>query len=211
MNHSTLLQALARTPSADNSQPWSFTLGAQVLLCRIGARTGQACPFGPKDHATLLSGGAMHQSLAIALAPSDVAGTISVRECAAGWELSATVAADPRPESPAIRGLLARHTNRLSFRSDPVTWSPPDRYWPGNSQVRFINNRAVIAELAAATGSAPLPASILVNFTNGCFQASVGPTRRLHAATDWTPPHCTCRLEGGSLCDSSRLGREWSN
>lgn len=93
----------------------------------------------------------MHQSLAMALAPLGAEGTVKVDEGLTGWELSATVGAYPNAESPAIRRLYARHTNRLPYRGDPVTWSPQHQSWPGNSQVRVVTDRAVIAELAAAT------------------------------------------------------------
>jgi hypothetical protein len=93
----------------------------------------------------------MHQSLAIALAASGAADTITVHESAAGWELETAVGAASSVESPAIRSLHARHTNRLPYRSDPVTWLHPTQSWPGSSQVRFIKDRGAIAEVAAAT------------------------------------------------------------
>lgn len=126
MNHElrSFLAALARTPSADNSQPWTFSIRSKTLHCDSSpARMG-----GPAAVMTaqsqLMTGGAMHEAMSAQLKEPVIRCAASPEQGNA-WSLSVALAdVEKHWCESAHDALLQRHTNRLPFRKEPVRWRP---------------------------------------------------------------------------------------
>lgn len=142
-----ILELLSRTPSADNSQPWRFALDASAIRCHsVPARVAHD-PFGPVGHATLLSAGAMHESMS-RLFGDDARVAASIQ--ADRWSIDATCARLPDPQETVARQLAQRHTNRLPYTKQAVAWPALPQRWPEGGKVLAIDAPATIAAVGAA-------------------------------------------------------------
>lgn len=138
-----VLSLLARTPSADNSQPWRFAaMDGHGICCRYRRSHGRVDPFGPVGHATLLSAGAMQESVEH-LYGSDAESDLQL--AAEPWEIRMPSESMPDMESPAAIALLNRHTNRLPYRRAEVCWQPPARLWTRGCRTIITTNRDVVS------------------------------------------------------------------
>lgn len=120
----SFLAALGRTPSADNSQPWTFSIRGQALHCegQSGAVDGPQAVM--TAHSQLMTGGAMHEAMSAQLPDAAIRGTVQSAQSGA-WSLSVELAAvSKRWRKAPHDALLQRHTNRLAYRPDPVLWRP---------------------------------------------------------------------------------------
>jgi len=120
----SFLAALGRTPSADNSQPWTFSIRGQALHCegQPGAVDGPQAVM--TAHSQLMTGGAMHEAMSAQLPDAAIRGTVQSGQSGA-WSLSVELAAVSKHWRKASHdALLQRHTNRLAYRPDPVLWRP---------------------------------------------------------------------------------------
>ena len=140
MNHElgSFLAALARTPSADNSQPWMFSIRHHSLHCD----SSPASMGGPvavmTSHSQLMTGGAMHEAMSAQLDEPVIRCAISPEQGNA-WSLSVEIAAIGRHwRKSAHEALLQRHTNRLAYRKDPVRWRPPASGFDEDIQLHLI-------------------------------------------------------------------------
>ena len=140
MNHElgSFLAALARTPSADNSQPWMFSIRHHSLHCD----SSPASMGGPvavmTAHSQLMTGGAMHEAMSAQLDEPVIRCAISPEQGNA-WSLSVEIAAIGRHwRKSAHEALLQRHTNRLAYRKDPVRWRPPASGFDEDIQLHLI-------------------------------------------------------------------------
>jgi hypothetical protein len=112
-----LARAAVAAPSADNSQPWRFHITGARLSVRAPA---QAHFFGPADHPTLLSVGAVAENLALSVAAPGGGGRLEMGDLSRGdpyfdFELDQSDAPVVIPQQ-----LLDRHTNRHPFTSKPL-------------------------------------------------------------------------------------------
>jgi hypothetical protein len=142
-----ILELLARTPSADNSQPWRFVVGESFICCHSLPAEQSHGPFGPLGHATLLSAGAMHESMHQLF--GDDARIESVID-ADRWAINLTHGTLPDPKGTAARRLAKRHTNRLPYTQEPVVWPKLSEEWPGGGKILPINDPASISAIGAA-------------------------------------------------------------
>ena len=141
------LDALARTPSADNSQPWRFSEADGRFACAYRVRHGHVDPFGPTGHASLIAGGAMHESMAgVAGRDADRSGIATAID-PTGWTVTLHA---PASEAAGIAGLLGRHTNRHPYLRATVDWSVPARPWPRGTRISLLAAADRIALVAQA-------------------------------------------------------------
>ncbi len=63
MNIDQFVSIITTAPSADNSQPWLFSNDGQVLSIRYLHRADKPDPFGAFGHGSLISGGALHETI----------------------------------------------------------------------------------------------------------------------------------------------------
>lgn len=145
-----VMDALARTPSADNSQPWQFTQTERRIACAYRVRSGGVDPFGPTGHASLIAGGAMHESMAGVAAGDAERAAIDVAIDPAGWKLTLHDPAAAIDDSHGAAGLLGRHTNRHPYLRTAVDWHATTRPWPAGTKISVVNSPDGIARLAQA-------------------------------------------------------------
>lgn len=145
-----VLRVLARTPSADNSQPWRFRVDASSLACHSLPPGMDHGLFGPLGHATLISAGAMSESMRqlFGEAPEMVIGDD-------GWALRQHFQTLPEASGVAAGKLLDRHTNRYPYAREAVSWpgfTAPTAPCPPRFGTRAIllSDRAAIEEAGAA-------------------------------------------------------------
>ncbi len=138
-----VFKLLARTPSADNCQPWRFaSTDGHRISCQSHRNHGRFDPFGPLGHATLLSAGAMQESMEH-LYGRDAG--CEVMLAAERWEIRMPSPSTPDIGSPAAKALLDRHTNRLPYRQAEVSWQPPARLWPRGCRAVMTTSRDVVS------------------------------------------------------------------
>lgn len=112
-----LARAAIAAPSADNSQPWKLRISEGQLSAFAPPEPNF---FGPGDHATLLSIGAVAENLVQTMAASQGGGQLKVRDLARGqpyFDVELASADQPLVVPPHI---LDRHTNRHPYASTPV-------------------------------------------------------------------------------------------
>ncbi len=144
---SEILQLLSRTPSADNSQPWRFAVGESSIHCHSTPAEQSHGPFGPLGHATLLSAGAMHESMNLLF--GDDSRIESVID-ADRWAINLTYGTLPDLKGAAARRLAKRHTNRHPYTQEPVAWPKLPEEWPDGGKAILINEPASISAIGAA-------------------------------------------------------------
>lgn len=143
-----ILRLLSRTPSADNSQPWRFAIGERSLRCHSLATETSNGPFGPLGHATLLSAGAMHESMKQLFGDE---ARIEVRLDADRWAIESTYGTLPDPlSSEAAQRLAKRHTNRFPYNRQPIVWPQLPIEWPAGGRAVLIDDPRSISTIAAA-------------------------------------------------------------
>lgn len=114
-----LVRAAIAAPSADNCQPWRFHLTGAKLSVHAPAKTHF---FGPADHATLLSVGAVAENLALSAAASASGGRLEVGDLSRGDPYFDFELAQPDDDAQVVipKQVLDRHTNRHPFTAKPL-------------------------------------------------------------------------------------------
>lgn len=146
----TELAALAaRSPSADNAQPWRLTWTGRLLEIGYAERQGASTVFPAHSHATLLGVGALAENIDMALAANGLRGHWQWSD--ADRQPYGTVAL---PDVPAAfrtpDGPLKRHTNRLAFRREPLPAELVERLGAcheGGNRVTILRHAADLARL----------------------------------------------------------------
>lgn len=109
----------ALAPSADNAQPWRLTWNGEALAIGYVERHASSKVFTAHSHATLLGVGAVAENLDTALRANGVAG--QWQWASGDQQPYGSVALAHVPATFTVpEGPLARHTNRLPFRRDPL-------------------------------------------------------------------------------------------
>jgi hypothetical protein len=106
------LTLAARTPSADNSQPWRFDVQGNSLAVHFIERQPSSL-FGCDAHATLLSIGGMAHALKACGA------TIAWRDITKGQPYFTADLPDSGPRN--AKPFLERHTNRLPYKKGGIS------------------------------------------------------------------------------------------
>ena len=144
------LAALSRTPSADNSQPWTFSIRDHRLHCDGSPSAMGASLAAMTAHSQLMTGGAMHEAMSAQLSDSYIHSTLSPAPDHA-WSLSVELAAVQKNWRKAAHdALLGRHTNRLAYRRDPVQWRPAASRFNGAVHVQLIKPGRALHLIARA-------------------------------------------------------------
>jgi len=119
MNIDQFISIVSTAPSADNSQPWLVSDDGQILSIRYFHRSNTPDPFGAFGHATLISGGALQETIdtLLKLGGQPTSQSI-VRANEKTWILdipkSTIVLANPDSDYSCI---TSRHTNRHPFKA----------------------------------------------------------------------------------------------
>jgi len=109
-------------PSADNTQPWRFELDGSALSLRFDSARMHNTSF-PFDHpATMITMGAvienLDQAAALLQLPCELKPIIPTSP---PYEfLKLTLSDSNLPHAPENAPLFARHTNRLTYRTNPI-------------------------------------------------------------------------------------------
>ena len=119
----TLLRAAQASPSADNSQPWCFSLRARGFSVAFDTERGGNGFFGPESPATLLAIGALAEhvretadELGIDIQIENLVDSSTV-----GFPYLKVNLTQPLKEKVAKKpAVFARHTNRLPFQSRTI-------------------------------------------------------------------------------------------
>lgn len=118
MNIDQFISIISTTPSADNSQPWLVSNDGQNLSIRYFHRSNTPDPFGTFGHATLISGGALQETIdtLLQLGGQPTSQSI-VRTSEKTWILDIPTSAIllTNPDSDYSR-ITLRHTNRHPFK-----------------------------------------------------------------------------------------------
>lgn len=114
-----LLRLATLAPSADNSQPWAFTLEGDELVGRYGHPSNFKDPFGPAGHASLLAAGTLHENLHL-LSAGQVETHLTPDDALTPWTLRIAPASIGEPTAEVRRGIEARHTDRHPFARRPL-------------------------------------------------------------------------------------------
>jgi hypothetical protein len=118
-----LLDAGHRAPSADNSQPWRFCWDGDVLTVSYDSKRLRGQTFGPNEHATLVTMGAVRENLVqmadwLGLEPILIPPENDSRLSAyARIKLNHRKVLKTKIEQ---HHLFKRHTNRLSYARSPI-------------------------------------------------------------------------------------------
>lgn len=112
-----LARAAIAAPSADNSQPWRFRVSDGRLSVFAPP---EAHFFGPADHATLLSVGAVAENLALSTVGR---GRMELGDLSQGNPYLDFELAEPDAPVQIPQEVLDRHTNRHPFDAKPL---PPE-------------------------------------------------------------------------------------
>jgi hypothetical protein len=105
-----VIRAAIQAPSADNSQPWRFSLHNHTLHCHYEHAGAFLDPFGSLSHASLLAGACVHENLHQMFGQA-----VTARLGTEAWSLEVDVQACP-PPNPALQARIdARHTNRHPY------------------------------------------------------------------------------------------------
>jgi hypothetical protein len=118
-----LFDAGHRSPSADNSQPWRFKWDGDVLTITYDSERVRGRTFGPDDHATVITMGAVRENLLqmaewlgldpMLLSPENGSRLSSYDRI----KLKHTETLKPNADQ---HSLFRRHTNRLSYAPSPI-------------------------------------------------------------------------------------------
>ncbi|MFN4062794.1 MAG: hypothetical protein ACK4JA_01270 [Parazoarcus communis] len=194
MDLQTFVAALVSAPSADNAQPWQLQVDPEMLHCSYQPNSDGPDIFGPMGHASLLSAGALQEN-ARRLLGQEAASTLNVSTASGTWSISIPLrdiaAADIRHKD----ALLSRHTNRHAYK--------------GKLDHALYLNALASGSSRTPCGSAPLRASTVMNFTNGCSAACDGTRTQSHSAPDLTLTRWTSHRADGSSCDSYQAGTDF--
>lgn len=107
----------ALAPSADNSQPWCLRWNGRELAVAFALRHPSHSVFAADSHATLLSAGAVAETLEAALTTNAMHASWQWPSNPALGQPYATVGLDGAPANfTSPEGPRRRHTNRLAFR-----------------------------------------------------------------------------------------------
>lgn len=134
-----VLMLLSRTPSADNSQPWRFRVEVSSIVCHsLPPGIGRGL-FGPMGHATLLSAGAMAESM-----KQLFGGAPEIIFSDDGWEIRQSYQSLPDTNGMSARKLMNRHTNRFPYARETVSWRGLSS---DDGQLRILTDRRAIEEI----------------------------------------------------------------
>jgi hypothetical protein len=134
-----ILRVLARAPSADNSQPWRFIFDGEEVHCVCRSSVQPFDPFGPMGHATLLSAGAMHQSMA-ELFGANCQPEEDIDDDTGRWAINAGCHGIPILHNHVATALMGRHTNRFPYRRSPVDWHASAQVWPQGGMAILVTD-----------------------------------------------------------------------
>lgn len=104
-------------PSADNSQPWVFSIADDQVDCQYRHRGNATDVFGENGHGTILAAGALQENIDRLLACHGLPS--SQRTLEHGWRLLFSAPQVPLTPNPSLSTMLNRHTNRRSFAPAP--------------------------------------------------------------------------------------------
>lgn len=117
MNIEEFILIATTAPSADNSQPWEFFIGEKTLSIRYKHRSRRNDTFGAFGHGTLISAGALHETIDTALRIGGVQtiNTINYKS-EDSWVIEVPIDSIQLANSKAdFSPLTARHTNRHPY------------------------------------------------------------------------------------------------
>ena len=101
------IQYAVTSPSADNSQPWVFSVEGDTVVCKYRHTGGAEDPFGANGHGTLIAAGALHENIDRLLIMLGM--EAAQRKLSPDWELRFSLPTGMLPEAEGLRAILA-HT-----------------------------------------------------------------------------------------------------
>lgn len=117
MSMRELVRAASAAPSADNSQPWRFRIAGARLSVHAPEET---LFFGPEDHATLLSVGAVAENLALSVAAPNAGGKLELGDLSCGDPYFDFELTEPDTTLSIPQQVIERHTNRHPYTVKPL-------------------------------------------------------------------------------------------
>ncbi|MDP3537298.1 MAG: hypothetical protein Q8S26_01195 [Azonexus sp.] len=136
-------------PSADNSQPWTFSIHDDQVICKYRHSGTIDDPFGGNGHGTLIAAGALHENIDRLLKCCGLPSSRINRQ--AEWEISFNTPSSPIPECDLVSAIQNRHTNRHRFA--PPSASSLDKLpksHSGASRVVLLTHSSAIKTTAKA-------------------------------------------------------------
>ena len=118
-----LLRAARAAPSADNSQPWCFSLGERMFSVAFDSERAGDCFFGPTSPATLLAVGGLLENIreTARVLGIDVQIEDLIDSPTVGFPYLKVHLRQPFKEPiPEDLAVFARHTNRFAFHSHAI-------------------------------------------------------------------------------------------
>lgn len=142
------------TPSADNGQPWCFSIDRELLSISYCHRSNKPDPFGAFGHASLISGGALHETIINLLGLGGQSeNQVTVRTNDLSWFLDIPLQSISLANSCAdYSSVTSRHTNRHPFKSldtDLLQFSEAD----SGCQITLSTHRPTIKQIASCLRS----------------------------------------------------------
>ena len=118
-----LLRAAQATPSADNSQPWCFSLGERMFSVAFDSERVGDCLFGPTSPATLLAVGGLVENIreTARVLGIDVQIESLIDSPTVGFPyLKVYLRQAFKEQIPEDLAVFSRHTNRFPFHSRAI-------------------------------------------------------------------------------------------
>jgi len=127
MNIEEFIQIVTTAPSADNSQPWQFTVAGEKLIVKFHDRQNGHNIFGPLGHGTLISAGAIHENIKTILTAAHQGKEFNVLiDEQHGWRIEIPIESiNESPIDDTSHRILCRHTNRHPYKPIPATPNIP--------------------------------------------------------------------------------------
>lgn len=147
MHANSLIQLAAAAPSADNSQPWQFSVDSKYITCEYKDRAIKRDPFGPLGHGSLLAAGALLENFYALKPEHNEKAKISINENEWKFFLNLELWHTP-PNDEASNLLKTRHTNRHPYKA--LIEKPFLEVSPSSSRSLLLSDRQSINSLSTA-------------------------------------------------------------
>jgi len=123
MNIKEFIKIVTSAPSADNSQPWQFTVTDEKLIVQFHDRQNGHNIFGPLGHGTLISAGAIHENIKTTLSATRQGDELKAEvNKQPGWQIEVPIESiNESTIDDTSHRILGRHTNRHPYKAIPTT------------------------------------------------------------------------------------------
>lgn len=156
MNIKDFIELATSAPSADNSQPWRFSIADDSLIVQFHDRHNGHDLFGALGHGTLISGGALCETVRSILWSTEHFTELPVQlDGAQGWRIDIPILAIEKAFlTDTCHAIRNRHTNRHPYKAlsaqalENISLSTNS-----NTRINLITEKKAIRSIASSLRS----------------------------------------------------------